>query len=271
MLRFIFTLSFVCLSCAVVSFAETRACAHRGDAAVAPENTLPAIQSAVEKGAHMIEFDVGATKDGHLVILHDNTVDRTTNGKGKLVDLTFDEVRALDAGAWFDEKFAGTQVPTLRETLEIIPHEIWCNVHLKSGAGIAEKSALVIQEMGRLDHCFLAASKEQTEEARAAVPDIKICDMSQRLGDRQKYIAGAIVLKADFIQLFYGNGMLNLKDDVTQLHQNGLQVNWFGASQEEPIRQLADAGIDFILTDDLDLCLNILKDYGVKPIKTAKE
>jgi glycerophosphoryl diester phosphodiesterase len=65
--------------------------------------------------------------------------------------------------------------------------------------------------------------------------------------------------------------MENLKEDVAHLHENGLQVNWFGASEEEPIRQLADAGIDFILTDDLDLCLTILKEYGVQPVKTSKE
>jgi len=244
-----------------VSYAETFACAHRGDGKVAPENTLPAIQSAVDKGAAMIEFDVGATKDGHLVLMHDNTVDRTTSGKGNLSDLTFAEVRALDAGSWFGEKFAGTQIPTLRETLEIIPKTVLCNVHLKSGPGIAEKSALLIKEMGKLDHCFLAATKDQAAEAKAVVPEIKICDMSQRLGRRKEYIAGAIEMKADFVQLFWGNGTENLKEDVAHLHANGVTVNWFGASTEETIRPLAEAGIDYILTDDLDLCMKVLEEF----------
>lgn len=196
--------------------------------------------------------------------MHDNTVDRTTNGKGKISELSFDEIRALDAGAWFDAKFAGTKVPTLREVLEIIPHTILCNVHLKGGAGVAEKSAKVLQEMDRMDHCFLAATKKQAVEARAAVPDVKICDMATKIGDRPGYIAEAIGLKADFIQLSYGDGTKNLKEDVGHLHENGLLVNWYGASKEEPIRQLAKAGIDFILTDDLDLCLKILEEYKKK-------
>ena len=98
----------------------TLACAHRGDQACAPENTLAAFRSAVEKSAPMIEFDVQATHDGRLVIMHDPTVDRTTNGKGKVSELSFAEIRALDAGSWFKPRFKGEQVPTLEEALEVI-------------------------------------------------------------------------------------------------------------------------------------------------------
>ena len=102
----------------------TDACAHRGDVAAAPENTIPAFVSAVKKGAGMIEFDVQLSKDGHLVIMHDTSVDRTTNGKGRVSDLTFQELRALDAGGWFDPSFTNTQIPTLEEALNSIPTTI---------------------------------------------------------------------------------------------------------------------------------------------------
>jgi len=251
--------------------AETLACAHRGDVHSAPENTVPAFRSAVEKGAHMIEFDVATTKDGHLVIMHDSTLDRTTDGSGKVNEITFEAIRKLDAGTWFDARFKGTQVPTLQETLEVIPKSVLCNVHLKSGPGLAAKTAKTLQEMGRLDHCFLACSVEQRAEAKAVVPEIMICNMSRQSGNRRAYIDLTIELETEFIQLAYKQGTDNLEAEVKELHQHGVRVNWFGAQEEKPIRLLAEAGVDYILTDNLDLCLRVLADYGTKPLTIVKE
>ena len=236
----------------------TQACAHRGDKKVTPENTLPAFKSAVEKNAPMIEFDVQMTRDGRLVIMHDGTVDRTTNGKGNVADLTFDEIRALDAGAWFDEKFKGTQVPTLEETLKAIPKSILCNVHLKKGPELAAATAVVLRDMDRLDHCFLACTVEQAAEAKAVVPEVKICNMSRQGRNRRAYVDNTIEMGAEFIQISYVSGLDGLKEDVERLHANGVTVNFFGAQEEGLIRTLAAAGIDYILTDDLDLCQRVL-------------
>ena len=93
---------------------------HRGDSASAPENTIPAVESAIAGGFAYVEVDVVLTKDGQPVLMHDRTVDRTTNGHGKVAELTLAEVRALDAGAWFDASFAGTRVPTLEEFLDVL-------------------------------------------------------------------------------------------------------------------------------------------------------
>lgn len=234
-------------------------CAHRGDVAAAPENTLPAFQSAVEKGVPQIEFDVELTKDGELVVMHDATVDRTTNGSGKVTDLTFAEIRALDAGAWFSEDFRGTRVPTLRETLEAIPNHILCNVHLKGNEELAQKAALLIREMGRLDQCFLATTLEGIAAARAAVPEIKTCNMSRQAGNRAAYIADTIKHKCEFIQLHQRDGHENLEAEVRQLHEAGVTVNWFGANDPALIARLHKAGVDYILTDVLDVALETIK------------
>ena len=130
----------------------TEACAHRGDQKAAPENTLAAIRLAVEKGAAQIEFDIYQTVDKQLVVIHDGTVDRTTNGKGAVNKFRFEDIRALDAGSWFAPKFAGEKVPTLEEVLRLVPHTILCNVHLKNSPGVAEATAKVIARMERLDH-----------------------------------------------------------------------------------------------------------------------
>lgn len=94
--------------------------AHRGNKDYFPENTMIAMQSAVELGCDMIETDVHMTKDGYLVLLHDRDVKRTTNGEGFVDEMTLEEVQSLDAGAWMDEKFTGTKIPLVEEFLEYI-------------------------------------------------------------------------------------------------------------------------------------------------------
>ncbi|HAH05350.1 MAG TPA: hydrolase [Elusimicrobia bacterium] len=90
---------------------------HRGDNCCAPENTLAAIRQAFDKGAEYVEVDVRRTANGDLVLLHDETVDRTTDGRGRVADLTLWELKALDAGSWHSPKFAGEKIPTLAEAL----------------------------------------------------------------------------------------------------------------------------------------------------------
>lgn len=236
--------------------------AHRGDVSVAPENTIPAFESAVKKGVPQIEFDVNLSKDGHLVIMHDATIDRTTNGTGKVTDYTLEELRALDAGSWFDPKFKGTRIPTLRETLEVIPKNVLCNVHLKNDAEVAVKSAQLIAEMGRLDQCFLATTLENVAAARAVVPDIKTCNMTRQAGNRAAYIDDTIQHGCEFIQLHQRDGHENLVAEVKKLKEHGITVNWFGANDAPLITLLHEAGVDYILTDELDLALKTLGTVG---------
>lgn len=240
---------------------RTAACAHRGDCKVAPENTLPAIVSAVQKGAAMIEFDVQKTKDGHLVIMHDTTVDRTTNGKGRVSDLTFAEIRALDAGSWFSPEFAGTQVPTLEEVLDVIPPGILCNVHLKNTPGLAEDAARLIRDKGRLADCFFACSEEQILEARDTVPEIMTCNMTRQMGNRALYVENTIKIGAQFIQFIRDKSLEGIGNDVARCHAYGIRVNFFSAQDVPTIRMLAETGVDYILTDNLDLCMQALAEF----------
>jgi len=242
---------------------STRACAHRGDSRNAPENTLPAFESAVKKGAHQIEFDLHLSKDGRLVVIHDDTVDRTTNGSGRVEGMTFDAIRALDAGSWFDPKFEGVRIPTFREVLDVIPRYIDCNVHLKNAPGVAEGATKVLLDMARLDHCFLAASKEQAEIARAIAPKIRLCNMSRQGKEWGPYIETTVALGTELIQLVGGTD--GLPEAVEKLHEHGVRVNFFEAHTEEKIRRCVGADVDFVLTDDLDTCLRVLAEYGVKP------
>jgi glycerophosphoryl diester phosphodiesterase len=246
--------SIIILAIANVASA-TEACAHRGDVEHAPENTIPALLAAVDKGAKQIEFDVALTSDKHLILMHDVTVDRTTNGTGKPDDLTFAAIRALDAGSWFDPRFEGTRVPTLEEALSAIPETILCNVHLKGGPELAKAAAEEIARLGRLDQCFLACTIEQIDAARSVVPNIETCNMSRQTGDRAAYIADTIEMNCEYIQLHQRDGYENLREEVRQLHTAGVTVNWFGANDAALMRMLVEAGVDYILTDKLSLCI----------------
>ena len=125
---------------------QSKLFAHRGAKSFAPENTLSAFKKAVESGADGIELDVHLSQDGFIVVMHDENVDRTTNGKGEIKELSLSEIKKLDAGSWFDEKFKDEKVPTLEEVLETL-HELKftgeLNIELKTDKnnyeGIEEK------------------------------------------------------------------------------------------------------------------------------------
>jgi glycerophosphoryl diester phosphodiesterase len=213
-----------------------------------------------------------------MVIMHDSTVDRTTNGTGKIQDLTFDKIRALDAGSKFDKKFAGTRVPTPREALEVIPPSILCNVHINGGPDCAADAARLIRDMGRLTQCFLTFGNTQYEvwsAAKAAVPEIMICkgapadgevtEMTVSLADSSA-IPGLnekqrTAQRAGFIQFFYWKPETPpvdfLKNSVDRLHALGITVNYCCGNDGKIIRNLIQAGVDYILTDENALCLEL--------------
>jgi glycerophosphoryl diester phosphodiesterase len=247
---------------APVAFAQTRACAHRGDVEHFPENTLPALASAAAKRAPQIEFDVKHSRDRQLVILHDSTLQRTSNGSGKLAGLTLPELLRLDFGAWFAPAFAGTRIPTLREVVAAIPPDLLLNVHLDAAdPSVAVPAATLIAQMGRLQSAIFAATVEQAAELRRRFPAIRICNMSRQGGDLNAYVESTIAMHAEFIQLRDAPGGSipeGLESAIARLHRNQIKVNYFGANDEAKLRSLAAAGVDYVLTDKLDLCLRVL-------------
>jgi len=115
---------------------------HRGTANLAPENTLAGIRRAQEEGAGWVEFDVKLTSDGIPILMHDDRLGRTTNGKGKVALASLKDIQALDAGSWFAPEFAGERVPTLRATLELcIELGLGINVELKPCPGREQETA----------------------------------------------------------------------------------------------------------------------------------
>lgn len=229
-----------------------------------PENTLPALEEAVRLGAHMIEFDIQLTKDGALVLMHDTTVDRTTNGKGKVTDLTLAEIKGLDAGAKMNAKFAGTRIPTFEEALAVFPKNVWLNCHLKGGAALGEATAKVIEKTGRKHQAFLAAMADSAKAARAVVPDILICNM-ERQGDSVAYAQETIAMKAAFIQLL-GKGVVPV-EAVKLLNEAGVKVNYYHDETPEGLRRQWQAGVNFPLVNDITTAMPVAREFGIEPLK----
>ena len=235
--------------------------AHRGASTTHPENTLAAFREAIRLGAHQIELDVCLTRDGHLVIMHDATVDRTTNGSGPVAALTLEEIKKLDAGSWKGELFAGQRVPTLAEALEIMPRNTWLNLHLKSGAAVGTGVAKEVVRQGRLHQAFLAADHQAADAARRVDPNILICNM-QNQGHDAAYVTDTIQRGDQFIQFWKG---LPSEPDMARTKAAGVRVNYCCTNDPNMLKRLLDIGIEFPLVDDVKTMVEAAKSLGIEP------
>ncbi len=235
---------------------ETKCCAHRGASSTHPENTVAAFKEAVRLGADMIEFDVGLTSDGAPVILHDPTVDRTTDGSGPLESFTFEALRRLDAGRHKGEAFAGERIPTLQETLEAIPPGIVLNVHLKASPGVEDTTLDVLRRMGRLGDAVIAGEAHQMERVREIEPAARRCNLTgQGAGDAEGYIERCVELGVEWLQFFHPQVT---PESVRLAHERGITVNCFFANDEAEMRRQIECGVDYILTDYPQVLLPLL-------------
>ncbi|MDR2756370.1 MAG: glycerophosphodiester phosphodiesterase family protein [Planctomycetaceae bacterium] len=232
-------------------------CSHRGENGVFPENTVIGFQEAVRLGTAQVEFDVRRTKDNQLIIMHDATVDRTTNGTGKTTDLTLEEIRTLDAGIKKGERFIGTRVPTFEEALNSLPQNIWINIHVYASNPI--EIAAIIVEKKREHQAFLACKRKDALTVKEKYPQIKICNMERR-DNISQYIRETIEWKCEFIQLM---GKLGSPEEMKALKDAGVRINYTIAKNSQQFKELLEAGVDFPLADRTAHFVDIAKTLGV--------
>lgn len=232
----------------------TTVTSHRGYSAVAPENTLPAFEAAISAGADCAELDVQMTKDGVVMITHDTNLKRTTGRNANIYDLTYDEVRELDAGSFMGAEFAGTKIPTLQEVLDQCKGRIRLNIEIKSSSqtpDLAEKTARLIVENGWVNDCVVTSlDYNSLVQVKQTAPEIK-CGYILAVGVGNYYDLPA----ADFFSVestFITSGM------VQQLHQRGKTVSAWTIDREEDARKMKDLGVDDIITGDPLMVRSIL-------------
>jgi glycerophosphoryl diester phosphodiesterase len=161
--------------------------AHRGEHRAHPENTLPAFQAAVDARADFFELDVRTTSDGRLVLMHDAKVDRTTNGTGAVREMTFDQIRALDAGAKFSPEFAGTKVPSFEEALALAHGRIGVYVDSKDIAPADLVAALTKADM--LNRVVIYGGPGLLKKAQALLPILKVMPEANSATTLEKLVA----------------------------------------------------------------------------------
>lgn len=239
-------------------------CAHRGASDTHPENTLAAFREAIRLGVHMIEFDVALSKDGQLVLMHDTTVDRTTDGNGPVSELTLAELKKLDAGSWKNNRFKGERIPTLGEALAIMPDNMWLNVELKGGAKLAEQVTKLIVAAERLQQSFLACGEAAAVAAKKIDKRIQICNM-ERQANSLRYVNETIAMRAEFIQLYGGKSVDAAH--TKQLREHGIRINFCCANDAAVVDALFTAGVEFPLVDQLAAMLKVADRNGIARLK----
>jgi len=224
---------------------------HRGGGATAPENTLPAITSALHGGFDYVEVDVALTADWHPVLMHDATVDRTTDGQGALAALTLDQVRTLDAGSWFGPEFAGTPVPTLGEFLDALAGSPGRAIVELKGAWDAASVAAAIDEVSarKLERRVVIASFDARSLAFAAAASetvarlliLKHVPEDVVLAAAEAGVRGVIVDRKE---------VLARPQLVDEVHAAGVRIVVYTLNRDSQWDAVTALGVDGIVTDD---------------------
>ncbi|MFW5894828.1 MAG: glycerophosphodiester phosphodiesterase family protein [Bacillota bacterium] len=231
-------------------FNQPEIVAHRGASWDAPENTLAAVDIALDQESDGIEIDVRMTKDEHVVLMHDSTLERTTNGNssGSVENMTLEELRELDAGSWYGNDFTGEKIPTLEEVFELTGRKATLFIEMKdNNETINRKVVELIEENDMENHVkIMAFSQSQLQDIKSLNEDIEtVMIVSTFYGDMSRLINDdALDNYAFSINLFVNNDHY-----VNSIHQSGKKVYSWTVNTEENIRSVARRDVDGIITD----------------------
>lgn len=234
--------------------------AHRGASAHAPENTLAAFEMALTQQADAIELDVKLSSDGYVVVHHDPTIDRTTDGKGRLKDKTLAELKTLDAGNFFSEKFKGEKIPTLEEVFEAVGKRTFINIELTNYKTphdqLVETVCMLVKkhkmQKNILFSSFLASN---LSKARSYLPEVPrgLLALNGFLGSWARSF-GFVFGKYQALHPF-------LKDmtqqEALRVHRLNRRVHVWTVNDEGEMRRLFGWGVDGIFTDDPQLAVRV--------------
>jgi len=256
--------------------------AHRGDSTRAPENTLEAFRKAVEAGAGGLELDVHLTRDGHVVVIHDATLDRTTSGSGAVKGATLEEIKDLDAGHGFSPdggmtypyRGLGLGVPTLAEVLEEFP-DVSVNIDIKDGRpGNVEAVIEVLRRAGAEGRALVVSEAHVAVRWVREVSGGSVATGASRREIAVFYLLGALrlegLLKPDYdalqVPVTYGRLALVTRRFVEAAHARGVRVDAWTINDPAEMRRLLDLGVDVVMTDRPDALATVLAQRGgLKP------
>jgi glycerophosphoryl diester phosphodiesterase len=239
--------------------------AHRGASALAPENTIEAFRLALEAGAGGLELDVHMTRDGHIVVIHDATVDRTTSGTGAVSEMTIDELRGLDAGYNFSPdggptrpyRGRGSKVPMLERVLREFPG-VAINIDIKAGSSGIEAAVLgVVREADALGRVLVVSTTHATVKRFRRISGGHVSTGASRWETGMFYLLSRLHLEwlarpdYDALQVppVHRGIPLVTPRFIAAAHSSGVRVDVWTINQANEMRRLLDLGVDVIMTD----------------------
>ena len=234
--------------------------AHRGYSAKAPENTIPAFQKCIDNRFTAAELDVQMLADGTIVVLHDDNLKRTTGVDKNVWEVTYDEIKDLDNGSFFDESFAGTTIPTFDEVMRLAGHgkdKLYLNIEIKRNGhddGIVEKVVEIIRKNNYMDYCDVTSQDYETlEEVRKVDPEILTAYTSAiGIGEIDTLDAADIISIQETFATY---------ENIDRIHRAGKRVFVWTVNEEDTMKRLVSLNVDAILTNDPALCRSVIDQY----------
>ncbi|MCI0609944.1 MAG: glycerophosphodiester phosphodiesterase, partial [Anaerolineae bacterium] len=242
------------------SLPRTAIFAHRGASAHAPENTLAAFEMALAENADGIELDVKLSADGHVVVIHDMTIDRTTGAHGRVRDLSLADLRALGAGSFFSEKFQSEKIPTLEEVFETFGKRTFINVELTNYNSprdhLVESVCMLVKKFSLQERVmFSSYFGSNLSKARAYLPEVPRGLLAL------PGLLGAWARSFGFAFGKYQALHPNIKDathqQVQRVHRLKRRIHVWTVNAAEDMRRLYNWGVDAIFTDDPALAVQV--------------
>jgi len=235
--------------------------AHRGFSGIAPENTLAAFERAIQIGSDFIELDVRFSRDGKLVVFHDDTLERTTNGRGRVAALSLQELKKLDAGSWFGLSFFDEKIPTLSEVLQLARGRILVNIELKKGdhgaytlIDLAEQALKEVQQSGMdaqvLFSSFDLAAVRYLSQKEPSIPVALIT--------RNPWSSPTDLWGATPFPFLNPRKSTLTETNLTKAHQQGVRIIVWTVDAEEEMEKFVTMGVDGLITNYPDRLLKTL-------------
>lgn len=242
--------------------------AHRGSSGNRPENTLPAFAEAVRVDADVIELDIHLSKDGHLIVMHDEDVDRTTNGKGLIREKTLADIKKLNAGSWFDPQYQNTKVPTLQEVLNLLLTRNYrgsLTIELKTDKFHypqieAKASALLTSRQWPFRHWYCSFNLRSLELIQQLEPEVQL-DLIMGVSDKKPVLA----LARPYIEGIHPKVDWVL-DHAAKIPDYPISVRPWTIDDPAIMTRCFDLGVTGIITNYPERAANVLASYRRKKV-----
>ena len=242
--------------------------AHRGANKVAPQNTIPAFQKALDFKADGLETDVHLSMDGHIVICHNYTIDETSNGTGRVDEMALSQLKGFDFGSYFNDEFKGVSLPTLPELLDLTKSMKLINIEIKppqKDCDLVKKVVEAIHQYGIVENsivsCFDPECIKLVKEIDKNVKTGLLYE-NDDLGHEIMTFGVAKYCKQLNADAAHPHRKLITHKEVIDLHNLGIKVNPWTVNKEEEIIRFTEWGCDALISDVPDYCLKVLE--GIK-------